>query len=501
MIRSLAVGVAAVMLIAGGGIALAGSGPVWTDCPPLPKRPGRDMGPIQCTKITVPMDYATGAGKVQIAVSRIKARAAKRGTLIYVPGGPGDRGLQSPQNGLAQLPQSITDRYDLVGFDPRGLGESTRGSCELPADRLLEMLRPPFPGPDGDIERNITNARDGARQCAEHGGRLVRSLSTLTEVRDLDRVRSALGVPAWTMWGHSYGSSVGAMYATVYPDRAERVLLESSGDPDPVASFRGSVRVIGPVFDERFPDFARWASDPGNVEHRLADTPEQVRELVLKLSAELDRQPQVNIDGAGFRFLMFRGLYNDQGFPDFAKLVKQVQRDEVPVTPAPDPEKIRSKQSEYAVLTGTVCNESRWPDDLDGYRREVQDSRQRYPLTAGMPANVWACAFWQPRYRAVPISDRGPANVLLLQHTRDVVAPEIFGTKTRQAFGERARLITVEGGGHDVYGTSACGDALVEAFLAGGPRPATDLRCAEGARAGTGRAESRSTARPGTSPG
>ncbi|MFE2493948.1 alpha/beta fold hydrolase [Streptomyces scopuliridis] len=139
--------------------------------------------------------------------------------------------------GLAQtgdaLRKEMAGAYDIVSFDPRGVGGSTRASCGLDAeDRELVNLRS-WPGPDGEITENVARSRRIADACTRNGGAVLRSFTTANEVRDIDRFRRALGEEKLSAWGISYGTYVGAVYAQKYLRHTDRWVLDSSGDPDP----------------------------------------------------------------------------------------------------------------------------------------------------------------------------------------------------------------------------------------------------------------------------
>jgi pimeloyl-ACP methyl ester carboxylesterase len=128
-------------------------------------------------------------------------------------------------------------------------------------------------------------------------------------------------------------------------------------------------------------------------------------------------------------------------------------------------------QNLVAVQTATGCNDVAWPRSADHYARAVARNRRDFPLTAGMPANIWACAFWPyDAEKPVRITARGPDNVLLIQNRRDPATPYSGALRMLAAFGHRARMVTVSSGGHDAYlaNGNACGDDAVTAFLTDG---------------------------------
>lgn len=138
--------------------------------------------------------------------------------------------------------------------------------------------------------------------------------------------------------------------------------------------------------------------------------------------------------------------------------------------------------ADAAVAVGVICNDVRRPGAVGGYRRDVAADRAAHPLTAGMPANVTPCAFWQvvPDWQPTRITSDGPSNILVIQGLRDPATPYSGALRTRAALGDRARMVTADHGGHGMYlgNGNACGDRAVSTLLTTGERPAADVRCA-----------------------
>ncbi|PJN21907.1 alpha/beta hydrolase [Kitasatospora sp. CB02891] len=463
--------------------------PAWGAC-----AGGAPDGRQQCAELTVPIDYAQPAGPtLRLAVSRIPAARPdqRRGALVLIPGGPGGSGLNGPSNAAKRLPRSVLDRYDLIGFDPRGVGRSSPVSCGLDYADLAPGKLLPWPAPDGQGgDANLTTGQRVADRCAENGGPVLRSVTTRNEARDLDRIRQALGERRISAWATSYGTYAGAAYATMFPDRTDRILLDSNDNPDPVQAERSWLAAFATGAEDRFPDFAAWASSPGAGELRIADTPEQVRTAYLTAAQQLDAAPlpwpgnnPSVLDGNRLRGTLLNGLYSDARFPAVAALIQAAQgRRPLPEPgPVPDAAALAQLQSSTAVSAATLCNDVAWPRDLGSYATAVAADRVAHPLTAGMPVNATACAFWhwQPAEPPVRVTSDGPSNVLLVQNLRDPATPYAGALKLRAAFGDRARMVAVDSGGHGAYlaNGNACGDALVTEFLTTGHRPARDAFC------------------------
>ncbi|MEU8883167.1 alpha/beta hydrolase [Streptomyces hydrogenans] len=471
--------------------AAAGGALSWGDCAASVKAADGQ----RCAVLSVPLDHADPTGpRVELAVSRLASARpeARRGTLIVIPGGPGGSGVQRLAQKGAALAKETGGAYDLVAFDPRGVGGSTKARCGLAAeDRWMVTVRS-WPAADGSIAANAERARRIADACARNGGAVLRGLTTANQVRDMELLRQALGEEKVSAWATSYGTYVAARYAQEHPGRTDRWVLDSSADPDPRRVAYGWLADMAKGAEDRFPDFAAWASHPDRAGDglRLADTPEGVRTLVLDLAARLDRAPRATtvpgavLDGASFRQALQLALYSDAAFPAFALLVDQVLDPEAsPVLP---PELSGAMPDEAAAVTvGVICNDVDWPRSVPAYARAVAADRARYPLTGGMPANVTPCAFWKGGAveKPVRLTDDGPSNILMIQNLRDPSTPHASGLRMRAALGDRARLVSVDRGGHGVYLTAAggagnaCGDRTVTRFLLTGERPDTDVRC------------------------
>ncbi|MEU1075807.1 MULTISPECIES: alpha/beta hydrolase [unclassified Streptomyces] len=447
----------------------------------------------ECASLPVPLDYAHPRGPgLTVAVSRLRSQHPdkRRGALLVIPGGPGGSGVRQLAEQGPALRTETGGAYDVVSLDPRGVGASTTASCGLSADdRMLVNLRS-WPGPGGDISENVARSRRVAEACERNGGAVLRSFTTRNEVRDIDRFRQALGERRLSAYGVSYGTYVGAVYAQSYPQHTDRWVLDSNGDPDPRRVERGWLANMAPAADIRFPDFAAWASDPAREAQglRLAQRPSDVRPLFLALAAKLDVQPRetttngVALTGNHLRQALQLALYSDSSFPMLARLVQQAQDPAVtPVLPPPLAEPLSDQDA--AATVGVICNDVSWPRRTPGtYERAVAADRLRHPLTAGSPVNIVPCAFFKegPAEKPVRVTDDGPSNILMIQGLRDPATPYFGALKMRRAWGDRARLVTVDHGGHGMYldNGNACGDRAVTTFLTTGERPEKDTYCA-----------------------
>jgi pimeloyl-ACP methyl ester carboxylesterase len=298
--------------------------------------------------------------------------------------------------------------------------------------------------------------------------------TTANTARDMDRIRAALGEPRLSYLGHSYGTHLGAVYTTMFPKRSDRVVLDSNLGPggyDVTA-----MRLFARGLEDRFPDFAAFAA--AHPEYGLGATPEQVTATFFDLAKRLAAKPVQGIDGTLFRGLTFDRLYADASMPALAKTWQALDTDQpLPIDP-PSGDMDNLMSARFYV----ICGDTRWPETVREYQRNVAVDRLRYPMLGASTAGIGPCAFW-PDKRVEPpvrIGDRGPSNVLMVQNERDPGTPLAGAQELRRAFGKRATMVTADQGGHGVYpfGPNTCANDAVTAFLTTGQRPSQDLACA-----------------------
>ncbi|UZI33375.1 alpha/beta hydrolase [Streptomyces sp. VB1] len=459
----------------GPGAGAASPGPVrWGPCPEDITAPR-----LECSTLDVPLDYRHPDGRrIEIAISRLASEnpSERRGVLVTNPGGPGGTGLDYPAVlAGAGLPREVLDSYDVIGFDPRGVGRSAPVTCDLTQEQQYRGNFAPYAHTAADVAREAGYARTVAKQCAtSRTASVLPHITTANTARDMDRLRAALGEPRLSYLGHSYGTHLGAVYATMFPKRGDRIVLDSNLGPggyDVTA-----MRSFGRGLEDRFPDFARFAA--AHPRYGLGATPGQVTAKFFALTKRLDGKPVRGIDGTAFRAVTFERLYADVLMPHLAEFWQAVDMDRpLPASPPPP----ANLENLLAARHYVICNDSRWPGTVREYQRNVAVDRLRYPMIGASTAGIGPCAFW-PTERVEPpvrIGDRGPSNVLMVQNERDPGTPLAGARELRRAFGGRATLVTADQGGHGVYpfGRNACANDAVTAFLTTGQRPARDLAC------------------------
>ncbi len=447
----------------------------WGVCPADVTAPG-----LRCSTLDVPLDYRHPDGPtISVAVSKLASAdpAKRRGVLLLNQGGPGLTGLDFAATLVkGGLPQAVRDSYDLIGFDPRGIGHSTPLTCDLTPEQRGTALNPPTPRTAADVVTAAGTAETVARQCAGSAtGGLLPHITTANTARDVDRIRAALGEPKISYYGASYGTYLGAVYATLFPDRGDRIVLDSSLGPDGYDVDALRSQALG--FQTRFPDFAKVAAaEPAK--YGLGATPAAVTAKFFELAGHLDESPVQGIDGTTFRTVTAFYLRSEALLPGLAELWHDLDTNQ-PAKPAAAA--AETTDNFAAGYLGVVCGDSKWPGSVRTYQRTVAVDGIRYPMYGAFAANIRPCAFWPaPSEPRVRIGDRGPSDVLMVQNLRDPATPLPGALRLRSAFGDRARLVTVDQGGHGVYvfATNKCGNDSVTDYLVTGRRAGHDTFCA-----------------------
>ena len=204
------------------------------------------------------------------------------------------------------MPASVSNSYDVIGMDTRGVGHSAPISCGFTVEQGWTGNVAPYPVDDAAVTAQAEVVRGVAAQCAANDvdGRL-RHISTANTARDLDSIRMALGEEQISFLGLSYGTALGAAYASMFPDRSDRVVLDSNlGDTH---LDREGLRRYGEGTEETFPDFAQWVAERHG-SYGLGSTPEEVRETYFALAQRLDENPEPGVNGAIFRLATFGTL-------------------------------------------------------------------------------------------------------------------------------------------------------------------------------------------------
>ncbi|MFK4068231.1 alpha/beta hydrolase [Streptomyces sp. NPDC029674] len=447
---------------------------------------------FRCATIKVPLDYRDPDGTtIDLAISRIRAGDAdkRRGVLLSNPGGPGGPGLDLPLALSKDMPRSVTDRYDLIGFDPRGIGRSTPVNCGL-TEAERQWPRPYLP-----FGENVRWAKTVADKCRGRAGDKLRHMTTRNTARDMDVLRAVLGEKKISYFGVSYGTALGAVYTQLFPRRVDRFVLDSAVDPK--LMWRKMVQVWAPEAEPAFARWTRWTAGH-SATYRLGKTPAEVASTFWRLVERADRDPIVvgteKLTGTDIRAFLRREFFTVRSAAELVALL----RDAAAGKPVPGfPSEPETPDNLVSALWTVMCGDAPSPRDPETYRRDSVRDAARYPLFGDFASNITPCAFWDRPVEPVTEVDN-KVGTLILQNEWDSQTPLSTALGMHRAL-KGSRLVTVdEGEGHGVaYGMAAgpvnrCAQDTATVYLVTGRLPAKDVTCR--AAPGTGRTQQASPA-------
>ncbi len=461
----------------------------WTACP----KDWDLAAPIQCGHVTVPVDYARpGGASVRIAVDRALStgsRAERQGALLYNPGGPGGSGLSFPRRVTTRNPlwTATAKVYDFVGFDPRGVGHSAAISCEDPGEFIEEPR--PDPVPDGEADKRAQRelAKEYADGCRDRGGRLLPYLGTPDAARDMDVIRAALGEPRINYLGVSYGTYLGAVYATLFPAHVRRLLVDSVVDPAPSQIWYRDNLDQDAAFQGRWDDWTAWVARH-DAAYRLGGSAAEVRRRWQRLRATAKRQPLGGVVGPAELLAFFeKAPYYDQYWTIVADAWSRYEAgDSKPLITAAssdpgDAEGAAAAENGAAVYTAAECDDAQWPRDWRTWDRDNTRLNAKYPFLTW--SNAWMnlpCATWSTR-QATPLDVRsrpGLPGVLIVQSTRDAATPYAGAVELHGRLAGSELITERDAGSHGVTGlVNACVNDRVTAYLVEGVLDGHDVVC------------------------
>ncbi|MGW7641475.1 alpha/beta hydrolase [Streptomyces decoyicus] len=463
--------------------------------PQLDWRPCAQDRAFDCATAKVPLDYRRPGGRtIELAVVKRKATApgSRIGTLFFSPGGPGGPGtVQMPQV-YKHFPQQVRERFDIVSWDPRGIGNSTAVNCfDSPEEAAAWTAGRPAGFPVGAQQRRtwIAAYRDLARRCHRHDPELLRHVSTADTALDLDQLRRAVGDPQLTYLGVSYGSFLGSTYANLFPGKVRAMVLDSNIDPQAWTNHASPG-------DPRLPIFLRVGSDLSaatTLDKFLAlcgstttarcafsaGSPTATRDKFDRLMQRLRKHPQGTWTYGGTVGDAVYSLYTvHPGWTDLAARLQDLWQGGVPPPTPPQPVVPYLGEEQAAAV---LCSDSPNPRDPGAYHAIETASA----LRAGDAGRFWTwaaepCATW-PALAANRYT--GPWNtptahpILLVGTTDDPSTPYRDSQALAKELAD-ARLLTHDGYGHtELINPSSCVGDHESRYLIDGTLPPAGTTC------------------------
>lgn len=453
-------------------------------------------GEFDCATLTVPIDYDDPTGDtVDLAVLRSPATgdADPLGSLVVNPGGPGASGVEYARAARAVVTAGVLERYDVVGFDPRGVGQSEPIECleDAALDGYIAADGTPD-DPDEIAEFQDAAAEFGAA-CEENSGDLLAHIGTDDVARDLDVLRAVLGDEQLNYLGKSYGTMIGARYADLYPDMVGRMVLDGAMDPSSTLTDVALGQAAG--FEAAFEAFVAWCVDQDSC--ALGSSPQAARQAMADILARADSDPlptgedERPLTEALAFFGIALPLYYpaDQGYPMLNDALRPAVDDDdgSALLELSDLYLDRTSDGEYRsnlneASTAVNCFDRGEPG-LTATQAE-SGLAQFVAVAPTFGANLaWgglACAVWpvQAEIPPSPVSGSGSAPIVVVGTTGDPATPYAWAEALASQL-ESGVLLTYEGFVHTAYvrAGDACVDAAVDGYLLAGEPPDDGTIC------------------------
>nr|SBO91749.1 proteinase (secreted protein) [Nonomuraea gerenzanensis] len=436
----------------------------------------------ECGKLTVPIDWSKPDGPtVDIAVARRKATdpAARIGSLVINPGGPGGSGVEAAY-GATWFTDELQKRFDIVGFDPRGVGRSNPVICSA---SVYNQMPHTVMKSQADFDAWNAFTKKLHADCRQRTGPLYDHVDSKDVARDLDALRAALGEEKLTYYGISYGTLIGQMYAELFPDRVRALGLDSNMDHSlGVAGFLSTEAI---AVEDAFDQFVGWCEqEPSCVLHG-----QDVR-AIWKSLLDKARRGELVYPSTGTKMTELQVIYNaalgNEG-PDWVTLSQTInwlnggaEPDWVPPLPGRGP-----VEGDVAYLpTAILCQDYNLKlRNYTEYAALMKVSGKLAPDTRYHPYptdDLPICMNYPTTNPPHELNYTGDAPILLGNSLHDPATPWIWSANAARQLGSKAVLLTYEGWGHRIYGKDKCQTDIFDEYLISLKVPANGTRCAVG---------------------
>lgn len=443
---------------------------------------------IQCATLSVPLDPARPSGsRIELALARLPATGSRQGFLLTNPGGPGGSGVDLVRGARDIFSSELRRHYDIISWDPRGVGASTAVECDPDLDGFVSADHSPDDAQE--VRHDVATAQALAAGCARRSGDLLDHVSTLDTVHDMDAIRAALGEAKVTYLGFSYGTYLGAMYAQQYPTRIRAMVLDGAVDPSLSYAQGAQTQAVG--FEQNLDAFLDHCRHDKHCGFATGGDPRRAFDDVM---AGIDAEPlPAKVDGehrtlgpGEADFGVAQALYSGRdGWPDLAHaLAKAAQGDGSELLELSDEytgyQRGGTYSNEMGAFYATACVDTPAPRTATAVE-QLADAAARVAPTFG-PSNFWLglpCTYWHAPATGVvaPVHAPGAPPIVVLGTTNDPATP-LSGARALASQLPDARLVIYVSEGHTAYGRgSSCVDDAVDNYLVKLTLPTNGTRC------------------------
>lgn len=432
----------------------------WAEC--------ADDSSSECATVLVPLDYNLPDGQaITLAMRRKQATASNRiGTLFINPGGPGASG----QDYVSQFATTGLERFDILGWDPRGSGESTPAQCFSLADTDKYVGLDASPDTEAEYSALLEGTKKYTQSCLQNSGALLSHISTQDTARDLDLLRQLVGDKELYFHGVSYGTFIGSTYAEMYPDKVGRLVLDAAVD---ITGDDSVIQAMG--FDKALDGFANWCAKQGTC--TWGDSADAVKNYLSKWLDKLDSTPVTYGGRVLTQTLATTGIalffyWDEQGYqPLQASVERAMNGDAQYLLKAADELNGRSDTgygSLFYSFNAIYCADQ-GDDGIASVRKDWAEDQKKAPFFAKYMGMSYLCQVWPAKpAAALDFDAAGAKPIMVIGGTGDSATPyqqaERMADKLESGF-----LLTFDGAGHGAYGSkSSCINQAVVGYLTEG---------------------------------
>jgi len=430
------------------------SSPEWKKC-----------GDIECASISVPFNYASPElGSFTLPLTRLRALDddLRQGVLLVNPGGPGAPGSSLAQNAAYYFSKDLMTHFDIVGWDPRGTGAST------PTFDCGDSYNDFFAN-----ERTVASTQKFVDACREKNPQIISHMSTAASARDIETIRIALGEEKISYFGFSYGSTLGATWATLFPNTVQAAVFDAAANPNSTGAERRLTQAEG--FEKQLTAFLAQCSKKASCAFHNNGKAEQAFDELLKTEATVNATVVLTATASS--------LYDDSAWEDLAKALQSAQDG--------NGELLLDLYNSYyyqdagyeanrnvsEASIATICDDETQRMSTAEVDAQIDLFIRTSPRFGNFFGRDYTCALWPSKESPqLPVDISSTAPIVVIGSSNDPVTP-LASSQSMSAALQNSRFISVNSSRHTSYLKNDCATQLVDAFLIKETLPPKNSHC------------------------